>query len=154
MERPQIERKKCVHGNTAEWPSGLRSQAQENPQWREFWYTNVRVGSNPTPVFKPFEHDEAEPSADKFYHTGTSIQDDSAKQKKTKKWQRRLWLITEWFKSAQKRNPEETCETRRYAWVSTQSFTNGWQKPFSRLNLWNANSTQLENHTWYRKKST
>ena len=47
----------------------------------EFWYTSVRVGSNPTPVFKPFEHDDAEPSADKFCHTGTSIQDDSVQQK-------------------------------------------------------------------------
>ena len=34
MEGPQIERKKCVDGNKAEWPSGLRSQAQENPQSR------------------------------------------------------------------------------------------------------------------------
>ena len=43
------------------------------------------VGSNPTPVRKRFKHNEAEPSADKFCLTGTSIPDDSAKQKKTKK---------------------------------------------------------------------
>ena len=45
----------------------------------------MRVGSIPTPVRKRFEHDEAEPSADKFCHTETLIEDDSAKQKKTKK---------------------------------------------------------------------
>ena len=66
----------------------------------------MRRGSNPTPVFKPFEHDDAEPSADKFYHTGTSIQDDSAKQKKTKKSQHRLWLITERFETAQKKDTQ------------------------------------------------
>ena len=42
------------------------------------------VGSNPTPVTKRFEHNKAEPSVDKFCHTGTLIQDDSPKQK-TKK---------------------------------------------------------------------
>ena len=51
---------------------------------REFWYTRVCVGPNPTPVRKRFEHDEAEPSADKFCHTGTLIEDDSPEQK-TKK---------------------------------------------------------------------
>ena len=34
MERPQIQRKKCVDWNKAEWPSGLRSQAQETLQSR------------------------------------------------------------------------------------------------------------------------
>ena len=62
----------------------------------------MRVGSNPTPVRKRFERDEAEPSADKFCHTGTLIEDDSPEQKKTKKSQRRMWLITEWFKSTKK----------------------------------------------------
>ena len=33
----------------AGWPSGLRRQTQENFLWG-FWYTNVCVGSNPTPV--------------------------------------------------------------------------------------------------------
>ena len=42
---------------------------------REFWYTSVCVGSNPTSVRKRFERDEAQLSADKFCHTGTSIQD-------------------------------------------------------------------------------
>ena len=60
------------------------------------------VGSNPTPVTKRFEHDEAEPSADKYCHTGTSIQDDSAKQKKTKN---RLWLTSERFETEQKKIP-------------------------------------------------
>ena len=50
------------------------------------------MGSNPTPVRRRFEHDEAEPSADKFCHTGTSIQDDSPKQKKTKDSQRH-WAV-------------------------------------------------------------
>ena len=50
------------------------------------------MGSNPTPVRKRFEHDEAEPSADKFCHTGTSIQDDSPTQKKTKDSQRH-WVV-------------------------------------------------------------
>ena len=64
------------------------------------------VGSNPTPVRQRFEHDEAEPSADKFCHTGTLIEDDSPKQKKTKKTQRRLWLITERFETAQKKDTQ------------------------------------------------
>ena len=50
------------------------------------------VGSNPTPVRKRFEHDEAEPSADKFCHAGRSIQDDSPKQKKTNDSQRH-WVV-------------------------------------------------------------
>ena len=33
----------------AGWPSGLRRQTQEI-LLRDFWYTNVCVGSNPTPV--------------------------------------------------------------------------------------------------------
>ena len=33
----------------AGWPSGLRRQTQEIILW-DFWYTNVCVGSNPTPV--------------------------------------------------------------------------------------------------------
>ena len=59
---------------------------------REFWYTSECVGSIPTPVRKLFEHDEPEPSADKFCHTGSSIQDDSPKQKKTKDSQRH-WAV-------------------------------------------------------------
>ena len=35
--------------NKAGWPSGLRRQTQEILLW-DFWYTNVCVGSNPTPV--------------------------------------------------------------------------------------------------------
>ena len=78
----------------------------------------MRVGSNPTPVRKRFERDEAEPSADKFYHTGTSIQDDSVKQKKTKKSQRRLWLITERLQTAQKKDTQ----TRHVKHESTRGF--------------------------------
>ena len=44
----------------------------------------MSVGSNPTPVRKRSENDEAEPSADKFCHTGTSIQDD-CRAKESKK---------------------------------------------------------------------
>ena len=33
----------------AGWPSGLRRQTQKILLW-DFWYTNVCVGSNPTPV--------------------------------------------------------------------------------------------------------
>ena len=50
------------------------------------------VGSNATPVRKRFQHDEAEPSANKFYHIGTSIQDDSPKQTKTNDSQRH-WVV-------------------------------------------------------------
>ena len=42
---------------------------------------SVCVGSSPNPVRKRFEQDEAEALADKFYHTGTLIEDDSPKQK-------------------------------------------------------------------------
>ena len=44
---------------------------------------SVCEGSKNTPVTKSFEHDEAVFSADKFRHTGTSLQHDSPKQKKT-----------------------------------------------------------------------
>ena len=93
------------------------------------------VGSNPTPVFKRFQHDEAEPSADEFCHTGKSIQDDSAKQKKTKKPQRRLWLITELFETAQKKIP------RRHIWNTNDS-----------VGL-NANLYKWTTHTVYQIKS-
>ena len=84
----------------------------------EFWYTKVCVGSNPFPVRKGFERDEAEPWADKFSHTGTSTPDDSPKQKKS---QRHPWLIPEQFQSAQKGGyPAETLETRMQPnWKST-----------------------------------
>ena len=62
-------------------------------------------GFESTPVRKRFEHDEAEPSVDKFCHTGTLIEDDSPKHK-TKKSQRRLWLITERFETAQKKGTQ------------------------------------------------
>ena len=68
-------------------PGGMaeRSKAPDSRKsCRDFWYTSVCVGSNPKPVRKRFENDEADPSADKFYHIGTSIQDDSPKQKKTR----------------------------------------------------------------------
>ena len=68
---------------------------------REFWYTSVCVGSNPTPVRKRFEHDETQPSADKFCHTGTLCENDSPNQKR-KKSQRHPWPTAERFISAQK----------------------------------------------------
>ena len=75
---------KKVEVSQAGRPSGLRRQGQEIPQSRNLVHECV-LGSNPIPVTKRFEHNKAEPSADKFYHTATSIHDDSAKQKKTKK---------------------------------------------------------------------
>ena len=86
----QIKRK-YVDLNQAGWPSGLGDRLEKFLS-REFWYTSVCVGSIPTPVRKCFEHDEAEPSADKFCHTGTSIQDDSPKQKKTNNSQSH-WVV-------------------------------------------------------------
>ena len=70
----------------------------------------------------------------------------TAKQKKTKKSQSRLWLTSERLETAQKRYPAETCETRKYAWVWTQIFSNGLHKPCSRLNLWNEKITQWKGH--------
>ena len=62
------------------------------------------------------------------------------------------WLITEQFKKAQKiRYPAKTCETRKYTWVWTKIFSNGWHQPFSRLNLWIEKFTQLKKHISYRK---
>ena len=84
-------KKKYVDVNQAGWPAVWGARLKKVLS-REFWYTSVCVGSNPTPVRKRFEHDEAEPSADKFCHTGTSIQDDSPKQKKTKDSQRH-WAV-------------------------------------------------------------
>ena len=65
------------------------------------------VSSNPTSVGKRFEHDKPEPSADKFCHTETLIQDDSPKQKKTKDSQHHPWLIAGRFKSAQKNDTQQ-----------------------------------------------
>ena len=64
------------------------------------------------------------------------------------------WLIAEQFKKAQKRRyPAKTCETRKYTWVWTKIFSNGWHQPFSRLNLWIEKFTHLKKHKSYRKKS-
>ena len=95
---------KNVDVNQAGWPSCLRRQTQEIPQLRILVHECVR-GFESTPVRKRFEHDEAEPSAHKFCHTGTLIEDDSPKQK-TKKSQRRLWLITERLQTAQKKDTQ------------------------------------------------
>ena len=51
------------------------------------------------------------------------------------------------FQSAEKRRlPAETCETRKYAWVWTQIFSNGRHKPFSRLYLLIEKNTQWKGH--------
>ena len=64
------------------------------------------------------------------------------------------WLIAEQFKKAQKRRyPAKTCETRKYTWVWTKIFSNGWHQPFSRLKLWIEKFTHLKKHKSYRKKS-
>ena len=64
------------------------------------------------------------------------------------------WLIAEQFKKAQKRRyAAKTCETRKYTWVWTKIFSNGWHQPFSRLNLWIEKFTHLKKHKSYRKKS-
>ena len=68
------------------------------------------VGSNPTPVTKRFEHDEAEPSADKFCHTGRSSQDDSGKQKKTKNRN----VVCAWYPSNFKVPKKEDTQPRHY----------------------------------------
>ena len=62
----------------------LRRHTQKIPQLRILVHECVR-GFESTPVRKRFEHDEAEPSAHKFCHTGTLIEDDSPEQKKPKK---------------------------------------------------------------------
>ena len=82
FEKAQITQKN-VGVNPAGWPRVYGARLKKFLS-REFWYTCVCVGSNPTPVTKRFEHNKAEPSVDKFCHTGTLIQDDSPKQK-TKK---------------------------------------------------------------------
>ena len=85
-------------GSVVEWSKAPDSNKLLS--W-EFWYTNVCVGSNPFPVRKRFERDEAEPSADKFCYTGASIQDDSAKQKKTKKIAKSSGVDNERFETEQ-----------------------------------------------------
>ena len=49
------------------------------------------MSSNRTPVRKRFEHDDTDSSGEKIGQIGTSIQDDSPKQKKTKNSQRHPW---------------------------------------------------------------
>ena len=84
-------KRKYVDFNQAGWPSGLRRQTQEIPQSRILVHECVR-GFDSHSSRKGFEHDEADPSADKFCHTETSIQDDSPKQKKTNDSQRH-WVV-------------------------------------------------------------
>ena len=79
IKRKYIDVNQARQDGRAVWGARLKKFLS-----RELWYKSVCVGANPTPVRERFEHDEAEPSADKFSHTGTSIQDDSPKQKKTK----------------------------------------------------------------------
>ena len=81
------------------------------------------VGSKPTPVRKRFEHDEAEPSADKFYHTGTSIQDDSPKQKKTSKRKQTTHnVIRGWQPSGLKMHKKEDTQQRHVKHQNTRGF--------------------------------
>ena len=77
------------------------------------------VGSNPTPVRKRFEHDEAEPSADKFCHAGRSIQDDSPKQKKTNDSQRH-WVVDS--RAVRKCTKKEDTRWRHVKHDSTRGF--------------------------------
>ena len=73
------------------------------------------MGSHPNLVRKRFEHDEAEPSADKFCHTGTLIEDDCPKQKNS---QRHPWLIESGFKVQKK----EDNQPRHVKHESTRGF--------------------------------
>ena len=74
-------------------------------------------------------------------------------KKKQKKSQRHPWLIPEQFQSAQKGGyPDETLETRKYPWVWTQIFSNGWHKPFRRLHLGIEKITQWKGHKSKEKK--
>ena len=116
-------------GKRREKPGSVveRSKAPDSKKllsW-EFWYTNVCVDSNPFPVQKRFERDEAEPSADKFCHTGTSIQDDSAKQKKTKKIAKSSAVrdvVWGWQASDLKLNKKKDTQTRHVKHECTRGF--------------------------------
>ena len=144
IEMTHIKRK-YVDLNQAVWPSGLRRQTHEIHQSRILVHERVR-GFDSHSCQKTFWTRWGR--ADKICHTGTSIRDDSPKQKKKQKTRNVIGrLIADQFKSAQKRgHPAETCKTRLYARVWMQMFPNRWHKPFSRLHLWIDNVTQLKGH--------
>ena len=145
MERPQIQRKNVSTETRQNGRAVKGARVKKNLSW-EFWYTSVCVGSNPSPVRKRFEHDEAEPSADKFCHTGTSIQDDCKAEENKKIAKSSVVDKRAVGNCTKKRYPAETCETRKYAWVWTQIFSNGLYKPCSRLSLWIEKITQRKGH--------
>ena len=146
MERPQIQRKKCVDGYKAEWPSGLGSQAQENPQSR------IRVHE----CAQGFESHSCQKTfwtrwvrafrwqILSYWNINSRWQCKAKENKKIATSSvvdnRAVWNCTK------KRYPDETCETRMYESVWTQIFTNGWHKPFSRLNLWIEKIAQWKGH--------
>ena len=122
-----------------------RSKAPDSKKllsW-EIWYTNVCVDSNPNPIRKRFENDEAESWADKFCHTGTSIQDDSAKQKKTKKSQSRLGFA-------------KSSGVRKVVWGSqsrlglTSELFQTTQNKIPRGDTWNTNARMALNANLYK----
>ena len=104
MERPKIQRKKCVDGNKAEWPSGLRSQAQENPQSRILVHECAR-GFESHYCQKTFWTRWGRAFSWQILSYWNINSRWQCKAKENKKCQRPLWLITEWFKSAQKKKP-------------------------------------------------
>ena len=138
IEKANIIQKK-VEVSQAGWPSSLRRQTQEIPQSRILVHECVR-GFESISCQKTFWTRWGRAFSWQILSYWKVNSRWQCKAKENKKSQRSLWLIPEQFQSAQKGGyPAETLETRMYAWVGTQIFTNGQHTPFTRLNLWNAN---------------
>ena len=153
IEKTQIKRK-YVDVNQTGCPSGLRRQTQNIPQSRILGHECVR-GFESHSCQKTFWTRRGRAFSWQILSYWNVNSRWWPKAKQNKDSQRHPWLIAEWFKNAQKerRHQPKTCETRKYTWVSTKIFSNGWHKPLSSLHLWIEKFTQLKKHRMYRKKS-
>ena len=164
MERPQIQRKKCVDGNKAEWPSGLRSQTQEIHQSRilvhecargfeshscqkTFWTRWGRAFSRQ--ILSNWNVNWRWQSKAKNKKILTSSVTDSRavyKYRNRKITSRDMW----------KTKVRVGLNTNLFKWMTQtiwQITSNGWHKPFGRLRLWIEKKLPIGKATNRKKKN-
>ena len=123
-----------VEVSQAGWPSGLGRQTQEIPQSRILVHECVR-GFESHSCQKTFwtRWDTAFSRQILLHWNVNSRWQSQAENKKIAiSSMADSWAVK---KCKKRRYLADTCETRKYAWVWTQIFSNGWHKPFSRVHL-------------------
>ena len=127
MGRPQIK-KKCVDGNKADWPSGLRRQTQESHQSRILAHECV-LGFESHSCQKTFWTRWGRAFSRQIlshWNVNSRWQSQAENKKIATSSVADSWVVKKCIK---RRYPADTRETRKYAWVWTQIFSNGWHKP-------------------------